>query len=223
MKKEKKVKQKNKKSKMKKILIFLIILLLAGFLAFMAIKITRKDNNTDNKKKVVDEIKKFDYTVSESDTKLFKDEFKNLKTILLKDEVDKKEYATTVAKLFIIDFYTLSNKNSVNDVGGVQFVYSSYKADFVDYARHGIYKQVKSNLDNDRNQDLPEVDSITVESVEEVVPSAILSHSDFSGVTEANSYEIKVNWTYKNNNNFQTSATLLVVPNGDKLSVAKLN
>ena len=220
MKKEKVKKQKKTK---RKIFVFLIVLLIAGFSVYMALHIPKTSKPVEEKKKVVDEIKKFDYTVSESDTKLFKDEFKNLKTLLLKDEVDNKEYASLVAKLFVIDFYTLSNKNSVNDVGGVQFVYSSYKADFVDYARHGIYKQVKSNLDNDRNQDLPEVDSINVESVEEVVPSAILSHSDFSGVTEANSYEVKVNWTYKNNNNFQTSATLLIVPNGDKLSVAKLD
>ena len=124
---------------------------------------------------------------------------------------------------FIIDFYTLSNKSNINDVGSVQFVYSSFRTDFVDLARAGIYKQVKSNLDNDRNQDLPEVASVTVDSIEKVVPSTILISDDFKNVTEANAYQVKVSWTYTKKNNFQTSATMLIVKDGDKLSVAKLD
>ena len=47
-------------------------------------------------------------------------------------EVDNKKYAEAISKLFVIDFFTLDNKSSKNDVGGVQFVYTSYKADFIE-------------------------------------------------------------------------------------------
>lgn len=213
-----KVPNKNKK---KKIILFIIILLVAVILVLFALNIGKNDKE-ETVKKVVDEIKNFEYTVSETDTKLFKDTFKELKAELSKSEVDKEKYASLVAKLFIIDFYTLSNKTSVNDVGGVQFVYSSYKTDFIDFARTGMYKQVQSNLDNDRNQDLPEVKSVDIEAIDTVVPSTILESEEFKNVAEANAYEIKINWTYTKTNNFQDSATMLIVEDGSKLSVAKL-
>lgn len=213
-----KVPNKNKK---KNIIIFIIVLLTALVLVLFALNIGKNDKE-ENVKKVVDEIENFEYTVSETDTKLFKDTFKELKTELSKSEVDKEKYASLVAKLFIIDFYTLSNKTSVNDVGGVQFVYSSYKTDFVDFARTGMYKQVQSNLDNDRNQDLPEVKSVDIEAIDTVVPSTILESEEFKNIAEANAYEIKINWSYTKTNNFQDSATMLIVEDGSKLSVAKL-
>ena len=86
-----------------------------------------------NKVKVVDSItnEDVDYVVSENDTKLFKDNFNELKKVLNAKEVNNEEYAKTIAKLFVIDFFTLSNKTSKNDVGGVQFVFESYKKDLV--------------------------------------------------------------------------------------------
>lgn len=215
--------KKNNKStnKKKKLIVFLLILLVAAVLVLFALNIG-KDDNVESVKKVVDEIENFEYTVSDSDTKLFKDTFKELKTELSKDEVDKEKYASLVAELFIIDFYTLSNKTSINDVGGVQFVYSTYRSDFIDFARTGMYKQVQSNLDNDRSQDLPKVKSVQIEEIELVVPSTILESEDFKNVTEANAYEIKINWTYTESNDFQDSATMLIVEDGNKLSVAKL-
>lgn len=219
--KKDKTKKKNTKNKKKRIIVTILVVILVVLLIAFAVNIG-KDDNKDKKPKVVDEIKKFSYTVSETDTKLFKDTFKKLKETLSKDEVDNKEYAKLISELFVIDFYTLDNKKTKNDVGGVQFVYEKHKTDFVDKAREGMYKQVKSNLDNNRKQNLPEVETVEVTSVEEVVPSAIFESEEFANVTEAEAYEIKLNWTYKNNDNFQTEATIVVVKDGDKLSIGKL-
>ena len=181
-----------------------------------------KNGEEKPQKTVVDQIKNFDYSVVDTDTELFKENFKELKNVLSKKEIDNKKYASVVSKLFIIDFYTLNNKTSINDVGSVQFVYSSYKSDFVDYAREGIYKQVKSNLDNDRSQDLPEVKSVTIDSIEEIVPSTELKSDDFKNVTDPEAYKVKISWDYTKSNDFQTSATMVIVKDGEKLSVAKL-
>ena len=212
---------KKKKNKKIKIFIFLLILVIAGVLIYMAVKPDNTKKPKDEGKKVVDAIDNFDYVVSETDTKLFKDEFSKLKEILSKEEVDNKEYASQVAKLFIIDFYTLDNKMTKNDVGGVQFVYSGYKTTFIDKARDEFYKYVKSNLNNDRNQELPIVKSISVNAIEPVSASSELSGSQFSSIEEA--YKVNVSWDYEKDLGYQTSATLILIKDNDKFSVAKLN
>ncbi len=203
---------------------FILCLFLLGiiFLAYHVYNSFFNKATEVTKPKVVDEIKTFNYALNENDTKLFKDTFKELKKVLSEKEVDNKKYAETVAKLFIIDFFSLDNKSSKNDIGGVQFVYSKFKTDFVDYARNSIYKQVNNNIDSKEKQNLPLVDSIKINSVEEVVPSQIFEHPDFSESNEPDAYEVSLDWSYKNNDNFQTSTVLTIVKDGSKLSVAKM-
>ncbi|MBQ9023710.1 MAG: hypothetical protein IJ105_00645 [Bacilli bacterium] len=213
-------KRKGKK-KIRRIVLFVIVLIIAGVLVFMALNNSNNKQTDVKKKKVVDKIDDFDYSVSETDTKLFKDEFKKLKTELSKDEVDNKKYSELVAKLFIIDFFTLDNKMTKNDVGGVQFVYSKYKTSFIDKARDEFYKYLKNNLDGKRNQDLPKVSKITVESSEEVNASSELSGSDFSSIDQA--YKVNLSWEYEEDLGYQKNATVIVVKDDDKFSVAKLS
>ena len=218
MSKNKKEKKVNKKKR--RLLALIFVIMVAAVLVAFALNIGKKDSGSVKNKKVVDEIKKFSYTVSETDTKLFKEKFKELKEELSKKEIDNKKYAELISELFVIDFYTLDNKVTKNDVGGVQFVFDSYKADFVDYARDGIYKQVISNIDNDRSVKLPEVSKVTVDSIEEIDASTVF---DNVKLDSNDAYEIKINWEYKNNDDFQTEATVVVVNDGKKLSVAKLD
>ena len=214
-------KKKKGISNKKKLLVcfILVILIVGGYFVYNKFF----DHKEVTAPKVVDEIKNFDYVVNENDTKLFKTTFKELKDILSKKEVDNKKYAETISKLFIIDFFNLNNKSSKNDVGGVQFVYNSYKTDFVDYARDGIYKQVTNSIEKKSNNNLPEVTSVKITGTDTVVPSSIFEHSDFANENEANAYEIKLEWTYKNGSGFQDSAVITVVKDGNKLSIAKMS
>ena len=214
-------KKKKGISNKKKLLVcfILVILIVGGYFVYNKFF----DHKEVTAPKVVDEIKNFDYVVNENDTKLFKTTFKELKDILSKKEVDNKKYAETISKLFIIDFFNLNNKSSKNDVGGVQFVYNSYKTDFVDYARDGIYKQVANSIEKKSNNNLPEVTSVKITGTDTVVPSSIFEHSDFANENEANAYEIKLEWTYKNGSGFQDSAVITVVKDGNKLSIAKMS
>lgn len=127
-----------------------------------------------------------------------------------------------MSKLFVIDFFSLNNKTSKNDIGGVQFVYSGYKTDFVEYARNGIYKQVSNNLDRKKDQKLPLVDSVEVSSITKVSPSSIFKREELASDTEEDAYEVNISWTYKNDDDFQTSSTLTIVKDGSNLSVAKM-
>lgn len=213
-----KEKKKMKKKKKLKILIFILVLLAAGGLVFYAL--SGNHNTKKSGAKVVDKIDNFDYKVADTDTKLFKSEFKKLKTILSKKEIKREDYASSVAKLFIIDFFTLDNKVTKNDVGGVQFVYENYKTTFIDKARDEFYKYVKSDLNNDRTQELPEVKEIKVENTEKIEASSVLSGEEFASIDEA--YKVDLTWEYKSDLGYQTKATVIVVKDKDKLSVAKL-
>ena len=222
MKNEKVVKKRKKMSSIKKLFICIVLALLIvdGFYIynnFIKIRTSAK------KPKVVDEIKSFEYTVNEKDTKLYKSTFNELKKVLTAKKVDEEKYAETIAKLFVIDFFSLENKTSKNDIGGVQFVFSSYKKDFVDYAREGIYKQVKNNIDSGKKQDLPLVDEVEIKKTDKIVPSQVFQNEAVSSDTEEDGYEIEVEWSYKDSDDFQTHAVLTIIKDGTKLSVAKMD
>lgn len=214
-------KKKKKMAPIKKLLILLLIvaLIIGGFIGYQ--KFFKKDNT--KKVKVVDSIKNahVDYVVNENDSKLFKKTFEDLKKVLSSKEVDNKKYAEVISKLFVIDFFTLSNKTSKNDVGGVQFVFEGYKTTFVEFARDGIYKQVLADVDQENaNKNLPTVKSVKVTSVEEVAPAGMFA-TPFA--EDAVGYEVHLNWTYENDDSFQSEATIIVAPDGEKLSLVKMD
>ena len=210
---------KRKTNSLKKLLVCVIIvgLIVGGYFIYKSFK----PSDETKTPKVVDEIKSFNYVVNEKDTKLFKKLFGDLKKVLSAKEVDNKKYAEAIAKLFVADFFSLENKTSKNDVGGVQFVYSTYKTDFIDYARDGIYKQVKNKLDNNNKQVLPVVTAVNVSKVEDVDASSIFESVSFEGDNAA-AYEVTVDWEYKNGSGFQDKAVLTIVHDKDKLSIAQM-
>lgn len=210
---------KKKKNVLNRLLLCIILVGLV-FLGYYVYTNFFKKSGTVEAPKVVDEIKNFNYVVSENDTKLFKSTFDELKKVLSAKEVDKKAYAETISKLFIIDFFTLENKTSKNDVGGVQFVFSSYKSDFVDYARDGIYKQVNNSINEKKNENLPTVTKVEITGTEEVSPSSLFSSIGFGD--DAVGYQISLKWEYENGSGFQNSSTLIVITDNDKLSVARM-
>ena len=215
--------KKEKRAKMKpitKILLLLIVIaiLVGGFFVWKNFI-----KPMSNKSKVVDSIKNddVDYVVSDSDTKLFKDNFNELKKVLNAKEVDNKKYAETITKLFVIDFFTLSNKTSKNDVGGVQFVYGNYKKDFIDGARDTLYKQVHSTVTDDKsNSDLPTVVKVKIDDIDEISPASMFSGLGFT--EDQVGYMVNISWEYKNKDNFQNNATIIVVPDGKKLSIGRM-
>lgn len=218
MKKEPKKRKKMKPIKKLLLLLLIVVIIIGGFIGYQ--KFFKKDNA--KKVKVVDSIKndKVDYVVNENDSKLFKKTFEDLKKVLNAKEVDNKKYAETISKLFVIDFFTLSNKTSKNDVGGVQFVFDGYKTTFVEYARDGIYKQVLANDGGQINNSLPTVKSVTVNSVEEVSPAGMFA-TPFA--EDAVGYEVRLSWTYENDDSFQSEAVIVVAPDGEKLSLVKMD
>ena len=214
---------KEKRVKIKPITKILLCLIVVALLAGGFIVWNNFIKPRAGQSKVVDSIKNddVDYVVSDTDTKLFKDNFNELKKVLNAKEVDNKKYAETITKLFVIDFFTLSNKTSKNDIGGVQFVYGGYKKDFIDSARDTLYKQVHSVITDDKsNADLPTVTKVKIDDTDEISPASMFEGLGFA--EDQVGYMINISWEYKNKDDFQKNATIIVVPDGNKLSIGRM-
>ncbi len=205
-----------KVSKKNKILILFIVLLVlvgAGLLVFF---LTKKEPVVEEPKVVepviTNTIDKYGYNLEERDSTLFKETFEELKTLLNTEDYDKEEYIKLVSKLFIIDLYTINNKTSRYDIGGLEYMYADAKDSFKSVVLNSIYNTVENNLDNNRTQKLPEVSSIEVTSIS---PSTYKMPDE----TTVDAYTTKLSWTYIESLGYDTSATLILIKDNNKYSV----
>ena len=74
------------------------------------------------KTSVLDKMDKYGYSLEDRDTKLFKDTYYELKDVLESDNIDYKIYGEKLSELFVIDLFTISNKISKYDVGGLDYL-----------------------------------------------------------------------------------------------------
>ena len=91
--------------------------------------------------------------------------FFKLKEQLSQDQINEEQYAKLVAQLFVADFYTINNKISNDDIGGIQFVHPDIRANFILKAKDTIYKYVKNNIYGNRHQELPIVTNVKIENI----------------------------------------------------------
>lgn len=151
---------------------------------------------------------KFDYILYQRDKTIYKDIFNELKVELNKESIDYNKYAELISKLFIVDFYTLSNKISKEDVGGVQFVKDEIKDNFILNAQNTIYKYVGIS-----NTETPEVSSIELSNISEY--NYKIEDKSYDG------YEINLKWEYKKDLGYDKEGTIYVVKEGEKLVIVE--
>lgn len=203
-----------KKSKLKKLLIILIILVIIAIIGILVYNFFFK--NKEEEVKVIKSIPEYGYDLRENETKLYKDEFEKLDDILSKNDVDYEEYAKEIAKLFIIDFYTLSNKQSKNDIGGTDFIKESMRDNFIEEARSTFYRYIEVLSDN-RNQDLPEVSEIKSVKIEDTS----FTYSD--DTVDDNAYRVTISWDYKEDFGYETEANMIIVKEDKKLYIVEMD
>lgn len=196
-----------KLKKKPKIIITLVALLLIAALAVVLV-ISFKPKQTKVKEvKVLKSIDEYGYQLKDNKTKKYKDMFKELEDILRADTVDEEAYAKKIAEMFVYDFFSLEDKAAKTDVGGVDFVHPNAVANFLFNAEDTYYKYVESNIYGERKQELPAVDTVTVDSIEK---------SEFAwnnAMHEA--YEVKLSWTYTNEKfaDYQKTALVILIKN----------
>ena len=132
---------------------------------------TKKNKSLHTKKKitvkVLDSIEEYGYSIKDRDSELFKKEYEELKKILNEKEIDEKKYSEQVAKMFIIDLYTINSKVNKYDVGGRDYFYNT-KVDMYDSkVMDTLYSNVQDDTYGDRKQELPIVKSIELKDTSE--------------------------------------------------------
>ena len=190
----------NKIKKIIRIIMLVVIALIAIYAIFVAIP------SKKNKDEGIENINN-KYILYKRDSSLYKENFEKLRTILETSPVDNKEYAETIVKLFVIDFYTLDNKNDNTDIGGLQYVHSNLKDNLVLNASSTMYKYIKTT------QELPKVKSIT--SVDTRETTYKINDKDYSA------YAITINWEYDKDLGYEKQGTFIVVNDNENLSIVE--
>ena len=203
--------------KKKKIGIVVCSILLIYFLGgiFYNIFVDRSDTKKKNNVNNSVQIKGFEYLSNDSDTDLFKNEFKKLKKNLESSNINYNEYALSISKMFIIDLYTLNNKNNMYDVGGVQFVYPEARDNFKLNVENTLYKYMEDNSDGKREQDLPEVSNVEVTSDE--VYEYTIGEEKYEG------YKINLDISYVKDLEYDAKAELILVKVDKYLYIVEKN
>ena len=164
--------------------------------------------------KVLDSLDDYGYSLSDKDTDAFKDEYNTLKDILNEKKIDEEKYAEQVARMFVMDLYTISTKVNKLDIGGSEYFYidkvSMYELKVMDT----LYSNLLDNTYGDRNQELPTVSSVETISVEK--------GTYMVGAEEKEAYIVKVKWTYEKDMGYDSIGTVILCKeNGKRISVVE--
>ena len=122
-------------------------------------------------------------------------------------------YSEMIARNFVADFFTFSNKDSRHDIGGLQFIHEEVVDAFFDFAVNTFYLHLNQHLDIFGAESLPTVATTRV----------INSETDWQRL-ELNEYPwaeylpviiVDVEWTYATTtlpdiHEFQTSARFIL-------------
>lgn len=201
-----------------KIWLTIIVILLIFTIGIGVLKLfIGSDNNKkpQNVTSIITSIDEFGYTLDDRDTDYMKTEFKKLEEVISQEEINYEEYAKAIAKLFVIDFYTLNNKINKYDVGSLEYILSDKKDMFKNKAMDTIYGDIIDNTYKDRVQDLPEVTAVEIINYE--VTEITLNKN------KVESYKLTMKYTYKKDLGYDKEGTIYLVKNNNKLEVALYN
>lgn len=202
-----KVKMK-KKFKYPLIAIGVIMLVLIGLISFKTFF-----NSDISEVKVIDNISDYSYTLDERDTEYMKSVYNELKSVLKEKDIDEEKYASNLAKLFVIDLFTLDNKINKYDVASLEYVYPENIENFKLNVENTLYKAIEDNTYGKRNQDLPIVKMVDVIDVKE--DSFLIKEEEVS------SYVVSLNIEYEHDLGYDKEATVTVIKSDKKMYVVE--
>ena len=201
------------KKKYKRILIIILIVVLLAIISFVIYKILLNNKTEEEVVNVVDSISEYGYNLDDRDTELMKSTYEELKNILNSDEIDYELYASALAKLFVIDLFTMDNKINKYDVGSTEYVYPDALENFKLNVEDTLYKHMENNSSGKRKQDLPEVSSIEVLSTE--------TGEYTIGENSFDSYIVNLSWQYVSDLGYDNNALITLINLDNKLYVVE--
>ena len=187
------------------ILIAAAILLISGGALHIYFDFFNK--KTPAKTNLINEIPEYEYKSYDRDSTLYLNKFDELKELLNEEDYDEEKYISLISELFIIDFYTLANKFTNQDVGGVQYLHTDVKDNLVLKAKDTMYKYIENKLYEKRDQELPTVSETTTKEI----------------TKEQNAYEVKIEITYEKDLGYDEERTLVLSKEDFKYAITEIN
>lgn len=196
--------EKIKKNKKNKILIIVAIILVAVAVSLILYKFVfnKGESRTRIEVKVLDSMEEYGYSLSDNDSKFYKEEYEKLKEILKENDVDQSKYVEQVAKMFVIDLYTIKTKINKYDIGGSDYFYRDKKGMYEQKVMDTLYSTLLDNTYGDRVQELPQVKSVEVLSNEGIIYTL--------GTKNVDCYQVKMQWTYEKDLKYDNKASVVV-------------
>lgn len=204
-----KVLNKNKLFYFVMISLILIVIIVIG-VKFTFEFLVKDDKNVVTKKEL-DSLELYGYTLDDYDSALYKEYFNDLKSTLNSEEVNYEDYAKEIVKLFVSDFYTLDNKLTSSDIGGVEFIPSDMVENFKMHAGDTMYNHVKTNIYGDRVQELPIVKRVDVTNLESITYT--YKDKEYSG------YKVSASWEYQEDLGYKNSEIFTLIKDNNKLYI----
>jgi len=192
-----------------KIILWVIFILILIFLLVL-ISINLDMGSKSPEYKIIDNITDYNYTLEERDPIIMQEVFDNLKNVLDKDPINKEQYAEYLSKLFIIDLFTLNNKNNKYDVGGIEYVVLESQENYRLNVEDTLYKYI-IDINSEEREELPVVKSINKESIEEI--TYIYKEEEYEA------YKIILTWDYENDFDYDKKGEIVLINKDNKLYV----
>ena len=244
---ELKPKKKKKRSagvfadkKKRYLLLFLLILPLLVAIGFFGSIVYKEVMNIKNLAQGVAEVKdenkieSMGYILRENATDLQKDYFKELKTAVEEEEFNGLKIAELVAKNYVADFYTWTNKQGSYDVGGLYYVFNGeylngdhFRDNVYLNAKDGFYKYINNYINDYGQENVLEVTNVEIVSSQKTSEKFMLNEHvayvqdeneewiDYREDDEFETYLIKCRWDYAETpldlNKFANSINLLII------------
>lgn len=198
-----------------KLFYFVMISLILVVIIVIGVKFTLeflvKDDKNVVTKKELDSLELYGYTLDDYDSDLYKEYFNDLKNTLNSKEVNYEDYAKEIVKLFVSDFYTLDNKLTSSDIGGVEFIPGDMVENFKMHAGDTMYNHVKTNIYGDRVQKLPIVKSVEVTNIENIT----YTYKD----KEYSAYRVSARWEYQEDLGYKNNEIFTLIKDNNKLYI----
>ena len=191
---------------MLRIILVLIVLISIVLVAYLFVP-----REAETVYKEIDKIEKYGYILEDRDSELMQDTFSKLKNVLAKDEIDYNLYAEYLSELFIIDLFTLENKNNKYDVGGKDYVLPEAEENFELNVEDTLYKYLESKDGNSRGGEYPQVTNISLTSIEETKYSYNKEESD--------GYKLILEWDYDKDLDYPNKGEVIAMLKDEHLYV----
>ena len=190
----------------------LIILILILIYAVVGVYYNLTHQEKIPEVKEVDKVDKYNYVLKSNATELQKTQFNELKEILSGDIVDD-DYAKIIAKMFVTDLYTLSNKVNKYEVGGTEYVLESGRDNFKVNVQDTLYKYLEDNSDGKRSQILPMVVSVSADEISDTKYKI--------GDNESDAKKVSLTLSYNEDLGYDTKVTLILIKSDGKYYVVE--